>query len=481
MKRHKTPNVVLILCDTLGAKHMSLYGYHRKTTPHLQRMTEEDSFTVYARCFSPAPWTVPSHASLFTGLYPSEHKCDGGNFFLNEELNLLPDIIKGMGYRTFGISSNSLVSSFFGYGKGFDKFYEMWNLFNEEETEAFILRELSGIDKSRKPAVLLNHFRKGGHRAAISRVLFNMLYRRFRSVLKDSTCSTVKTMNLAEKILKEQSDSGNPFFLFVNLMQTHDKYNPPKQYRNIFVKDNPYFDRRHRREDEYFHYTVRPYEDEFLRYLEGLYDQEILFLDSMIYRFVQSLKASGSFDNTVIIITSDHGEMFGEHNHIHHLFTTYNELIHIPLIVRHLGRISASEEGKLVQLHDLYSTLLDVIDAPYPRPSSSISLYGSSERKFAVSQLINTDFKIAACKKRNASFSSERGMYRLDKSEMAIMTLKNGEAWKYVKTADGKERMHDLCKDFKENGSEVYEGHQKLMVLRDLFERLARLTGYEQI
>jgi len=118
--KKKLPNIILIVLDTVGAKHMSLYGYHRRTTPNLERIAEE--CTVYNRCFAPSCWTIPSHASMFTGLYPSQHGSHEGNHILNENVQHLVSILKLMGYCTIGISSNFLVSPATGLCRGFDFF-----------------------------------------------------------------------------------------------------------------------------------------------------------------------------------------------------------------------------------------------------------------------------------------------------------------------------------------------------------------------
>jgi arylsulfatase A-like enzyme len=104
----KPPNIILIVLDTVGAKHLSLYGYQRPTTPNLERIAAECS--VYSRCFAPACWTVPSHASMFTGLYPSQHGAFESRFLLRDNLPHLVPILKAQGYTTIGISTNSLVS-----------------------------------------------------------------------------------------------------------------------------------------------------------------------------------------------------------------------------------------------------------------------------------------------------------------------------------------------------------------------------------
>ena len=95
--------------DTAGAKHMSLYGYPRPTTPNLERLAGD--CTVYNRCFSPACWTIPAHASMFTGLYPSQHGAHEGHIVLSDNIQHLVPVLKMAGYRTYGISQNLLVST----------------------------------------------------------------------------------------------------------------------------------------------------------------------------------------------------------------------------------------------------------------------------------------------------------------------------------------------------------------------------------
>ena len=127
--KKKLPNIILIVLDTVGAKHMSLYGYHRRTTPNLERIAEE--CTVYNCCFAPSCWTIPSHASMFTGLYPSQHGAHEGNYFIDENVQHLVKVLKNSGYRTFGISSNGLVSPTTGLCPGFDYFKDFGDFWED--------------------------------------------------------------------------------------------------------------------------------------------------------------------------------------------------------------------------------------------------------------------------------------------------------------------------------------------------------------
>src|SRR4030065_2557586 len=117
--------VIVILCDTLRAKSLHHYGNERDTTPNLTRMIEED-FVVYKRAYAPSPWTIPSHLSLFTGLYPSQVMENRRSFRLNPNFITLADLFKDSGYKTLALIANGFLSDRFGYNKGFDRFLQLW-------------------------------------------------------------------------------------------------------------------------------------------------------------------------------------------------------------------------------------------------------------------------------------------------------------------------------------------------------------------
>ncbi|WP_353686689.1 sulfatase [Thermodesulfovibrio sp. 3462-1] len=450
--KKRFPNIVLIVCDTLGAKHMSLYGYWRKTTPMLEKMVEKDNFAIYTRCFSPAPWTVPAHVSLFTGLYPSEHLTDGDKLFLSKNFYTLPEIVKNAGFTTIGITNNALVSRLFGYARGFDKFYEVWNIFEEKDNEKAIVSNFLKKTDLEKIKFLL----KSSSRFPLKvlfKVVVNGVYKKLRPLSKDASSFTLKSFKIYKKILKE---CRQPFFIFINLMQTHDKYNPPQKYRNIFIKDNPKLEHRHRKETEYLHYAIKPFEKNYLEYMEGLYDEEILFLDEILFRMYEEIKKLKIQDNTLFIITADHGELFGEHGHVHHLFTTYNELIHIPLIISYPKEYGIKGEiNNLVQLHDLFATIHSIVESPLPAPNSSIALMGNEKRDFACSQLLDVGFKIDACKEKNPDFDPDN--FSFNCKEIALI---NKDLYKLIKRSNGQQELYNLQKD-------LYET-QDLMKLRNM-------------
>ncbi len=118
------PNVLLIVLDTLRADHLSGYGYSRKTSPHLDRLMKES--VVFEQASSAAPWTLPSHASLFSGLYPSQHQTQWSHQLADDKLTMLSEMLKDQGYQTAGFSNNPWVSEDTNFDQGFDYFEGAW-------------------------------------------------------------------------------------------------------------------------------------------------------------------------------------------------------------------------------------------------------------------------------------------------------------------------------------------------------------------
>jgi arylsulfatase A-like enzyme len=114
-------NILLISIDCARADHLSIYGYDRKTTPYIDKLSKES--VVYENAISPGGWTLPSHASMFTGTYPSKHGCHDKNHFLENELPTIAEVLNKLGYKTVGFCRNDYVSSSTGLNRGFEEYY----------------------------------------------------------------------------------------------------------------------------------------------------------------------------------------------------------------------------------------------------------------------------------------------------------------------------------------------------------------------
>lgn len=499
-----SPNIVVLLLDTAGAKHFSLYGYSRPTTPDIERISK--SATVYTNCFSPAPWTLPAHASLFTGLFPSQHMNDGTNMKIHRNLYTLPEILRESGYHTCGISANPILTEEFCYG--FDSFWEAFHLFKECDlmkeiklkyfwkTDPFValediennsdiieqlisepLERLSAADKLNLVLTAArNTIGKKNQFGAFIKVLLNIMTRKNNNIVFDATTSTLKILKIADKQLRRYAKEKNPFFLFINFMQLHDRYNPPKETRGAFAEDNrdyesaPY--------DLLDHYAVKPFPNEFLSYLESKYDEELLYLDGVVEKINTLLQSLNLSDNTMLIITSDHGEAFGEHGQVQHLFSTYNELIHIPLIIKYPDGIKAPGiDDRLTQLHDIYATVNEIAGTPFPSPDSSVSLLNSSGRSMAVSQLLDVEHKLVGCRIKNKNFDADNFEY--DAPEMSIIS----EDMHKLIHRGSKHECYDLNKGYYEtdNLAGQDEGKKTIEKLTSMMEQAKQRLGYADI
>lgn len=402
--KQKMPNIILMVLDTVGAKHLSLYGYPRPTSQNLERIAED--CLVYSRCFAPACWTVPSHASMFTGLYPSQHGAFEGRFILRDNLPHLVPILKAQGYATYGISTNSLVSPASGLCRDFDEFHDLgftevcrlkaeFTGTGETQTERECLTACvqTAISPGSMLEKMLRYLWETGQAGEVLKTSIGMVTRQAKRWLKPSpidnaTPYTRKTVSLIRDILKRRASADSPFFLFVNILQAHQNYCPPFRWRRF----SGWHDRTAVSPQKFYHHLASPALARLVGKYGNLYDDEILYLDAIIGRIWEMFRSAPMFEDTVVIITSDHGEHFGEKGHYTHILSLYNELLWVPLLIRFPQNLaSPGLDRRLVSLNDLYATILDLVGSPMPRPETSCSLLAPPQRAIAISQCIDPD------------------------------------------------------------------------------------------
>ncbi|MBD3868563.1 MAG: sulfatase [Acidobacteria bacterium] len=295
------PNIVLIVMDTTRQDHLSCYGYDRANTPNLEELARES--TLFRSAYSVGSWTPPGHASLFTGLYPAAHGCTQENWTLSGDLVTLAEILGGAGYRTVGITENATVSAASGFDQGFDEYHETWRHDIPQDN----------------PAV----------------ALFN------------SSMATI--------------DPEFPFFLFVNFIEPHAPYKSSGEFIDTYVKD-PGSGPDGNDTQDYYLGRLNWNEPEFA-HMQALYDAEILYTDQQIGRIIDRLKQDNLWDNTVFIVTSDHGENIGDHGHMEHYFTLYESVVRIPLLIHYPQAFPpGAEDNDPTQLTDLVPTLLNLLE-----------------------------------------------------------------------------------------------------------------------
>lgn len=335
------PNIVFIVLDTARAENFPMYGYDRDTTPNLEKLAAEG--TVYDNAISPSPWSLPSHASMLTGKLPSNHETYAENQHLDSEDQLLTTQLREEGYTTYGISSNSWVSPEFGFGTGFDSFTSTWKLF-ETEIDSRTLSDASIRERIRT-------YLDGEALKSILNVLYRQVY------FKKYDYGALRVNYEAKRTLATAKE---PFFLFLNYMEPHLEYGPPK-FTEEFVSGQTDID-----QDPWSHiFDVEPKTEQDFKTLQELYDAELKYVDWRVGKLLNRLKEENQYDDSLIIVTSDHGENIGEHDLMDHQYCLYNTLLHVPLIVKYPNKLQKEISDRIttpVSTLDLFPTVCSVCD-----------------------------------------------------------------------------------------------------------------------
>lgn len=327
------PNILLLVLDTVRAASLSLYGHARPTSPELERLGREG--VVFDQALAPAPWTLPSHASMFTGRWP--HELSTGWFRpLDGRDSTLAEALAARGYRTGGFVANLIYTD---YEKGLARGFQRYEDF---------------------PLGLATLLRS----CTLTRRLSDT--RAFRVLLgTDQVLGRKHAAEVNAEFLAWQATAGpRPFFAFLNYFDAHDPYLPPPAwFRRIAGHDRPDDLSPFRRLGiTGRHAGMRPADVALER---DAYEASIAWLDDEIRQVLDSLDARGVLANTIVVVTSDHGEEFGEHGVYLHGHTLFRQAVHVPLLVWAPGRAPAGRRvERPVSLRDLPATLLEFSPAP---------------------------------------------------------------------------------------------------------------------
>ena len=328
----ESPNIILLSADTLRADHLSCYGYFRKTSPNIDAFAKNS--VLFQNAISQAPTTLPAHMSIFTSLTPLVHLCKidpsnankGDNINninfkkfnilrLDEKIATLPLLLKENGYLTLGLNEGGGVAGSLGFDKGFDT-YRLWR---------DLCKPMSGLEDVRKA-------------------------------------------------IQESKEKKKPLFLFLHNYICHSPYlRSPPQFRRKFLAEKvaglPFSENDLRTadtspfsEDEVFWKNVDLSNPQHLKYIISLYDGGISYEDYIFGKVVEILKKEKFYDNSIIILLSDHGEEFYEHLGKGH-GRLYIEQLHVPLIIKFPGnKFGARVIHEWVRTMDVMPTLFDFLN-----------------------------------------------------------------------------------------------------------------------
>jgi arylsulfatase A-like enzyme len=335
------PNILIILLDATRPDHLSVYGYSRETDPNIKALASTGQ--VFTRMYAQAASTTPSVATLLSSLYPAVHRANDATDFLSSAVPRLPELLRAAGYRTFGISANANVSPTFGYAQGFDDF-TAW------KTENPIRLTLLG----RFAEDLLGP-------STVTRLL-----REHADLIPVAESITDSTLEWAARNRTALVEEKQPFFMYVHYIDPHYPYRPPAPYDRLYDYRRDPSRRRDGRVDPVA--LAQDRHRELVARTLDQYDGEIRYADHHVGRLLAGLGAAGLLDNTIVIVTADHGEEFFEHDHLGHGKSTYEEVLWVPFIVAWPGKIPAgSRNDRMLGLIDVMPTLLAVAGVEPPR------------------------------------------------------------------------------------------------------------------
>jgi arylsulfatase A-like enzyme len=324
------PPIIWITVDTLRAENMSLHGYDVPTTPHLEELAR--TATLYTRALSQGPSTWQSVPSLLAGVTPYRHGGVTHTRRVREEERFISEILQERGYRTVAQSANPWVSPRYGMGQGFDEF----RLYNTD-SELFLYDLM---------------------KLAMRLVPWEVF--RLREWLPPYAYVPITRLVNEAIDLVDDGASERPLFLYMQPIDPHGPYQPPLRY--VHARDGS-FTRR-----DYVSYwklgpgkTVTPAQRE---NIIALYDGAITYADDELGRLFVELRERGIFDRAMIIVTSDHGEQFQDHGLWRHSNSLYQQLLHVPLIVKYPGQKEGEIVTDWVATFDIMPTILRQLGLP---------------------------------------------------------------------------------------------------------------------
>lgn len=340
------PDIVLLILDTQRADRLSCYGYPLETSPYLDEFATDSTFFRFA--VSPANWTVPSHTSLFTGLYPSSHGTFHASSVVPATLPTVAERLRDGGYFTAAFCNNPLVGVVNnGLRRGFLDFFNYSGLLTSRPNQAGVYTNMFDRSRQRFKRGIANMITAMQDIFARSDALLDLSFSPLMVPLWQTALSfkgnTARSLNDAARLHVERKgvEKNQPVFSFINLMETHMPYHPPVSLVEKFVP-HMLHDKAARRYLRHFNSDVfgwlapltKSLDEKSQRTLDGMYCAEVARLDELVGAFFQKLRTSGRLDQTVVIVSADHGEHLGEKQFIGHGLSVYNELIHSPLLIR---------------------------------------------------------------------------------------------------------------------------------------------------
>jgi len=316
----KGPNVVFVCIETLRSDHLGSYGYNRNTSPFIDQLAEES--VIFERAYATSSWTLPSVHSMMTSLYQSSHGVINENHRLDPSFNTFAELMKNRGYQTSGFIAAPFLETFYGFNQGYDLYDE-------------------SLSSSEHPL---------SHKSITSPEL---------------TKSVISWLRENHK---------RKFFLFLQFWDPHYDYIPPPPYDTQFDPDySGDIDGTEIEGSQKINPRMNPRD---LEHLLALYDGEIRWTDMHFGKIIEALRTMGLFEDTILVVVGDHGDEFLDHGGSTHKKTLYDEVIHVPLIIKIPRTRESPRITTAVSTVDILPTVLDLLKMKPPAAIDGTSLIG---------------------------------------------------------------------------------------------------------
>jgi arylsulfatase A-like enzyme len=354
-----SPNIVWLTLDSVRYDHTTMSGYDRETTPNIQSLADRSNAVSFSSCFSHARSSPASVPSILSGTYPSRHRTYFGNKRqFPDELPLAAELFSDAGYGTIGISNNGYASSLSNLDRGFDEFTLLGSTPREILQSAGVKNVLKYLANIRRHSVGFDtdfHAHSGGY-------LLN---------------------EITKGALREAQE---PFFMYVHYNEPHRAYYPPLPYLDRFTDDIEM------EGSEAASFALEVHHNlldivangcnlsaEEMDTLQAMYDSEILYTDELIGELFKLIETH--LGETIVVVTADHGELFGEDNMLAHKYSMHNAVLNVPMVVSGIPEL---EDDGIIQHTDVMRTLLEVAGAD-TETIQGVDLRTES-REYAISQ-----------------------------------------------------------------------------------------------
>lgn len=391
-------NVVLIMLDTVRADHLSCYGYARPTTPNLDRLARQG--VLFEHAVAPTSWTLPSLASVFTGLLPHQHAADWHDAMASQPLTLA-EILKARGYQTASFNANQDFGlAGWGLAQGFDVYADAHDWLRHNLAATFAGQSI--YQSLFREFVSFNEFDRL-NAGQINQQVFDWLGHR----------------------------SGRPYFLFINYVDAHRPYLPPAPYDRRFgrIPKAVLWHTGFALHEGHWSQPVSVRERQDL--VDG-YDNSLNYLDEQVGRLLDTLRTSRDAGRTFVIVAGDHGESFGEHGTYDHGWNLYREVLQVPLLVAGPGLPAGQRVESVAELRELFPTVIQLALARAGAPVEQASL--------------SRFWTPGSASETSAPVVSELTRWTRDWRQEAMLSLVDAR-WQYILDSNGHAELFDWQND----------------------------------